>query len=88
MIKWRANPLKLMEIVSAGSVLAAVMGITQAIKMLGLPSRFAPISSIAVGIAFAMFFLKSSSPETVFAGVVMGLTVSGLWSGSKALLGK
>lgn len=77
-----------MEIVSAGSVLAAVMGFTQAIKMLGLPSRFAPISSIAIGIAFAMFFLESSDPKVVFGGVVMGLVTSGLWSSGKALLGK
>lgn len=77
-----------MEIISTGSVMAAVMGITQAIKMLGLPSRFAPITSVAVGIAFAMFFLKTSTPEAVFAGIVMGLTVSGLYSGGKALLGK
>lgn len=77
-----------MEIVSAGSVLAAVMGMTQAIKMLGLPSRYAPITSVALGIAFAIYFLHGTSPEVVFAGVVMGLTCSGLWSGSKALLGK
>ena len=78
-----------METITTASVMAAVMGITQAIKILGLPSRFAPITSIAVGIAFAMFFLKEgSTPEIMFSGIVMGLFVSGLWSGTKALLGK
>lgn len=77
-----------METITTASILAAVMGITQAIKMLGLPKRFAPITSVAVGVAFAMFFLKGSSPEIVFAGVVTGLVVSGLYSGGKTLLGK
>ena len=77
-----------METITTASVMAAVMGITQAIKMLGLPSRYAPITSIAVGIAFAMFFLKGNSPDIVFGGLVMGLMCSGIWSGTKALLGK
>lgn len=77
-----------METITTASVMAAVMGITQAIKMLGLPKRYAPLTSVAVGIGFAMFFFKDNAPEIIFAGVVMGLTVSGLYSSGKALLGK
>jgi len=77
-----------MEIISSASVLAAVIGVTQVLKMAGLPTRVAPIASIAIGIAFSMFFLKGATEVSIFAGIVMGLSASGLWSSTKSLLGK
>lgn len=77
-----------METITTGAVMLAVGSVTELIKRLGLPSKYAPLTSVALGIAFAMYFLKDNSSDIVFAGLVMGLTVSGLYSGGKALLGK
>jgi len=76
-----------MEIVSSVSILAAIIGVVQVLKMSGLPSRFAPLASLLLGVSFSIYFLHDSSYITVFAGVVAGLTSSGLWSSSKSLIG-
>ena len=61
------------------------MGLVAAIKQVGLPSKFAPIASIVVGIG--LIALGGATWQADIAqGVIVGLAASGLWSGGKALL--
>lgn len=71
-----------------GAVL--VGGIIQAIKQAGLESRFAPIASLAVGVCLGLLwstFVVEGVTSGVggAAGLIAGLTASGLYSGQKAL---
>lgn len=71
-------------------VLAAVpvvLGIVQAVKAAGLPSRFAPLASLALGIGLS-FLVGAFWREAILQGVIVGLSASGLWSGAKAVSGK
>ena len=71
-----------MEIQLTFAVLVAVItGLVQAVKVAGLPTRFAPLLAIALGIS-AAFLMKTD----VLSGVVAALTSAGLFSGVKATL--
>lgn len=64
---------------------AIVLALVQLIKTAGLPSRFAPILSIALGVGFA-YLGGGAWQDIVMNGLVIGLTASGAWSGTKAVI--
>ena len=60
------------------------VGITEVFKRLGVPSRFAPLISLIVGVGFA-FLALSTEPLIIriITGAMCGLSASGLWDLSK-----
>lgn len=62
-----------------------VVGVIEACKMAGLPSRWAPILSILLGIGGAGF-LGGDLQDIVIQGMVVGLSASGLYSATRATL--
>jgi hypothetical protein len=60
-----------------------VLALIELLKGLGLPGRFAPLASVALGFA-AAFVLGQAALQ----GLVIGLSAAGLYSGSKASFGK
>ena len=75
-----------MEIQEAAMV-SVVMGLTEATKRMGLPAKYAPLVSIALGVGLSLA-VGGLSLEKGLMGVLWGLSASGLWSGGKALAGK
>ena len=62
---------------------AAVLGLTQAFKIAGLPAKYSPIVAILVG-AVMYVAVAGISPEHIVTGVVIGLSAVGLYeSGSR-----
>ena len=68
-------------------VVPLILGVVEAIKRLGVPSQFAPLISVVVGVAITLF-TTGTGVESVINGVLLGLSASGLWSGGKVMLGK
>jgi len=70
---------------SAVAVVPIILALVQAIKMIGLPNKFAPLVSIAVGILIAFLFREATNDFSyiVFSGILYGLSASGLYSGVK-----
>lgn len=71
-----------------------IMILVQVAKRLGLGSRFAPLLSITLGVAYTLIaHLVQLLPslrgwyEAVGAGLTIGLSACGLYSGSKAMFG-
>ena len=65
-------------------LIPVVLGVVQAIKKLGMSSRFAPVLSIVLGIVGV--WLSSDfvlTGATALQGVIAGLSAAGLWSGVK-----
>lgn len=62
-----------------------VAGLVEIIKTAGLPSRYAPIVSLLVGIGVSYLFGWSEWQWGILNGVVYGLSASGLYSGVKAV---
>ena len=71
-----------MEIVSVPVILALV----EMLKKSGLSSRFAPIVSLALGIVFGFVWVEGDWMLKLGAGIILGLSASGLYSGTKAVV--
>lgn len=62
--------------------------VVQILKVTGLPQRFAPITSLVVGIVFALVFNGMTLPSLEL-GLILGLSASGLYSaGGKKILNR
>jgi hypothetical protein len=60
--------------------------VIQALKMIGMPNKYSPIASIALGIIVGFIFRHEAADlsQTILAGVTYGLSASGLYSGVKS----
>ena len=62
-----------------------IVGLVLMLKNIGLPSRYAPLASIALGIVF-LWLAGITLPAFIIQGIMTGLLASGLWSSSKAVV--
>ena len=61
------------------------VGLVEVAKRVGLPAQYAPVVSIACGLGLAALVLPLGS-ALALSGIVVGLTASGLYSGTRATL--
>lgn len=61
-----------------------VIGIVSAMKELGLPGKFAAIVAIVIGL-LGSWLIGGTLLAIILGGIVVGLSASGLYSGSVAL---
>lgn len=61
-----------------------IIALVQVAKVTGLPSRFAPILSVVLGLGVFYIGGDASVGDNLFEGLVAGLAASGLYSGVKA----
>lgn len=79
-------------VIDLGVLTSATLGLTAVIKQLfkletETGKRFLPAISIVVGVLLAGTWLTFTS-EAILTGIFLGLSASGLWSGSKSAAGK
>ncbi len=74
------------SIINAGNLatIPVVIGLVSTLKMAFMTDKYAPLASIALGIGGAFVFPAATIPLTILAGIVIGLSASGLYSGTKA----
>jgi hypothetical protein len=65
-------------------VIPIIIGIVEVVKRTGLPKKFSPLVSLALGLFFGFVFLDTFK-ESLIVGLIVGLAASGLYSGSKSL---
>ncbi len=70
------------------SVLIAInMSLTEVVKRLDiLNPKLMPVVSLCIGILLAVFYNGGDIKTAVFSGIVIGLSTSGLYSGSKNVI--
>ncbi|MFD1444341.1 hypothetical protein [Thermoactinomyces vulgaris] len=68
------------------ALIPIILGVCEVLKQLGLPNRWAPLASLALGVVAGVFFLPGNILEGVLQGLVLGLSASGLYSGPKNLI--
>ena len=66
-------------------VVAVALGVTKAINMAGVSTRWSALIAIGLGV-LSVGVLVDFSGGSVIGGVIAGLTAAGLWSGTKAIL--
>jgi hypothetical protein len=53
-------------------------------KKAGLPTKFAPLTSLILGVIFGMVFQNNGDIKNgIITGLIMGMSASGLYSGGK-----
>lgn len=62
-----------------------VLAIVEVFKHVGLPTRLAPLLSLLVGAALTGA-LHGFTVDAILTGLVVGLSASGLWSGTRTLI--
>lgn len=62
-----------------------IIGLTSVAKLY-LDSKWAPLIALALGIGGAFFIPASTVAITILSGIVVGLTASGLYAGTKAVV--
>lgn len=66
-----------------------ILGVVEIAKGFGLPSKYASLLSVVLGIGLMLLAVGDASIRTnILQGVVYGLSASGLYSGSKGFLKK
>lgn len=92
------SDLSLVELVRQAGVGAAVMtmlvvGLVEVVKKAGLPTRWAPFASLAIGLGLSLSYELSTlehSPQdwwlAMTTGLIAGLMGSGLYSTARSLL--
>ena len=71
------------------ALIPILVGVNQVLKTLGIPKRFVPITSILLGVGIS--FIVPGVATTfvaVVGGAVIGLSAVGLFSGTRAIVGK
>lgn len=70
-------------------IVAVILGLVEVLKTLGLTEKFAPVASIALGIMGGVIYLYPQDLKAgILMGLIMGLSASGAYSGTKTLLEK
>jgi hypothetical protein len=76
------------DLIIAGLPLAAACGvIVQIVKWFGMPTKWAALASIALGVV-AMGIYVGWGLEPILLGIMAGSTAAGIYSGSKAIITK
>jgi len=66
------------------AVVGLIMALVQLAKESGFPARWAPLLSLALGVAAGIFVVSPGDVvQGILAGVAMGLAAVGLYSGAK-----
>lgn len=70
------------------AVIPVITGVVQALKMAFLPSKFAGVLSIVLGVLFACGINHGVTVESVVMGVVFGLSSAGTYDITKMGINK
>lgn len=77
-----------MDIIASPAVLGlvpVVIGLAEVVKAIGLPTKYASTAAVILGVALA-FLVVPIGTSVILAGLVVGLSASGLYSGTRALV--
>ena len=78
-----------LEIFGVSAVLV-IIGLVQIAKSLGLPTRYAGVASVGLGVLTSLgytYYVDAPWLQAVMVGLAIGLSAAGLYSGTKAASG-
>ena len=68
-------------------VIAVIVGLSELVKRIGVNPKFIPIVNIIIGILAGIVYTNPGDFKAgIFTGIVMGLSASGLYSGTKNMV--
>lgn len=73
-------------IIESATIIAVVIGLTQVIKLAGLPIRFIPSVALVIGIVLSFIVGGQEVGALIFSGLIYGLSAAGFYSGAKTTI--
>jgi mannose/fructose/N-acetylgalactosamine-specific phosphotransferase system component IIC len=71
------------------ALIPLLIAVIAMLTTLGLPKRFAPVVSVALGIVVGIIYLSPGDiKQGIMIGLALGLSSVGLYSGTKNTIGK
>ncbi|MCH1626465.1 hypothetical protein [Fredinandcohnia quinoae] len=70
------------------AILPLIIGIVALFKRAGLPAKYSPFIAVICGLAFGIFYLDVELKQGILVGLMIGLSASGLYSGTKNMMQK
>ena len=66
------------------AIIPIITMLVDVIKKAGLKAKFAPITSVILGVVFGLIFENNGDIKNgIITGIIMGMSASGLYSGGK-----
>lgn len=66
-------------------MIAVVVGLSQISKTIGLQTKYIPLLNLTLGIVLGVLFLSQDIKTSVFQGIIIGLSASGLFDHTKIM---
>ena len=67
-------------------VVAIIVGISQVMKNVGLPTKYIPLINLILGVGLSFLVLTGSSiQDIILQGLIVGLSAGGLYDQSKGI---
>ena len=71
------------------ALIPLIIGVVQVLKTIGLKKKYLPLAALLLGLAGGIFYIYPGDLKAgVIIGIMMGLSASGLYSGTKNALEK
>lgn len=71
------------------ALIPLIIGLVEIMRGLGLAKKWLPIASLLFGVAAGVFYIYPSDLKAgIIVGLMLGLSASGLYSGSKNIVKK
>ena len=69
------------------ALIPLVIGVSEVIKKIGFNQKFIPVVNLILGLAAGIFFLNPGDIKAgIIQGIFIGLSASGLYSGTKNIV--
>jgi len=65
------------------AIIPMILAIVELFKRIGLPAKFSPIIAAVLGLIIGIVYLDASVKESIIVGLMLGLSATGLYSGTK-----
>ncbi|UQD53296.1 hypothetical protein C0971_15655 [Bacillus methanolicus] len=70
------------------AIVPLILGIVELFKKGGLPAKYSPFVAVVFGLLFGVFYISDVVKEGIIVGLMLGLSASGLYSGTKNIVEK
>jgi ABC-type uncharacterized transport system permease subunit len=67
-------------------IIPIIIGVVEVLKRAGLPNKYSPVVSLLLGVIFGFLYVQPLL-DGMIVGLVVGLSATGLYSGSKNVFG-
>ncbi|MBS4172615.1 hypothetical protein [Bacillus sp. FJAT-49736] len=65
------------------AIIPLIIGVVELFKRAGLSKKYSPFIAVILGLLFGIFYVSGSIKEGIIIGLMLGLSASGLYSGTK-----